>query len=338
MALVIGVPKETAPARSASRPCPRSSRSSSSSASRSPWKAAPATRRTSATTPTAPPAPRSSRDAAALWAKSDIVFKVRAPSPRKSACMREGSTLICFIWPAQNPELMQQLAAQKATVLAIDSCRACSRAQKTRCAVLDGQHRRLPRRDRGGARTSAASSPARSPPPARCRRPRCSSSAPASPAWRRSAPRPAWAPSCAPTTRAPKSADQVKSLGGEFVKVDYEEEGSGGGGYAKVMSEGFQKAQREMFAKQAREVDIIITTALIPGKPAPQADHRRDGAVDEAGQRDRRPGGRAGRQLRADRAGQGRGQARRDHHRLHRPAEPSGEAVVHALRDQPAAA
>ena len=59
-------------------------------------------------------------------------------------------------------------------------------------------------------------------------------------------------------------------MGGEFVKVDYEEEGSGGGGYAKVMSEGFQKAQREMYAKQAADVDIIITTALIPGKPAPK--------------------------------------------------------------------
>jgi NAD(P) transhydrogenase subunit alpha len=70
-------------------------------------------------------------------------------------------------------------------------------------------------------------------------------------------------------TRA-EVADQVKSLGGEFVKVEYEEEGGGGGGYAKVMSEGFQKAQREMYAKQAKEVDIIITTALIPGKPAPK--------------------------------------------------------------------
>jgi NAD(P) transhydrogenase subunit alpha len=70
-------------------------------------------------------------------------------------------------------------------------------------------------------------------------------------------------------TRA-EVADQVVSLGGEFVKVDYEEEGSGGGGYAKVMSEGFQQAQREMYAKQAKEVDIIITTALIPGKPAPK--------------------------------------------------------------------
>ncbi len=70
-------------------------------------------------------------------------------------------------------------------------------------------------------------------------------------------------------TRA-EVADQVVSMGGEFVKVDYEEEGSGGGGYAKVMSEGFQKAQREMYARQAADVDIIITTALIPGKPAPK--------------------------------------------------------------------
>jgi NAD(P) transhydrogenase subunit alpha len=65
-------------------------------------------------------------------------------------------------------------------------------------------------------------------------------------------------------------ADQVKSMGGEFVGVDYQEEGTGVGGYAKVMSEGFQRAQRETFARQAKEVDIIITTALIPGRPAPK--------------------------------------------------------------------
>jgi H+-translocating NAD(P) transhydrogenase subunit alpha len=70
-------------------------------------------------------------------------------------------------------------------------------------------------------------------------------------------------------TRA-EVADQVVSLGGEFVKVEYEEEGSGGGGYAKVMSEGFQQAQREMYAREAKDADIIITTALIPGKPAPK--------------------------------------------------------------------
>src|SRR3569623_1205219 len=68
----------------------------------------------------------------------------------------------------------------------------------------------------------------------------------------------------------PEVADQVKSMGGEFVSVDYVEAGAGAGGYAKVMSEGFQAAQRATFAKQAQDVDIIITTALIPGKPAPK--------------------------------------------------------------------
>ncbi|HAX23772.1 MAG TPA: NAD(P)(+) transhydrogenase (Re/Si-specific) subunit alpha, partial [Chloroflexi bacterium] len=69
--------------------------------------------------------------AAALWAKSDIVFKLRAPSVQEIGLMREGTTLVSFVWPAQNPELMQQLAAKKATVLAIDALpRQLSRAQK----------------------------------------------------------------------------------------------------------------------------------------------------------------------------------------------------------------
>ena len=69
----------------------------------------------------------------------------------------------------------------------------------------------------------------------------------------------------------PEVADQVKSMGAEFVGVEYRKKARASGGYAKVMSEGFQKAQRETFAKQAKDVDIIITTALIPGKPAPEA-------------------------------------------------------------------
>ena len=60
-------------------------------------------------------------DAATLWSTSDIVFKVRSPTSDEVGLLREGGTLISFIWPAQNPELMQQLAAKKATVLAIDS-------------------------------------------------------------------------------------------------------------------------------------------------------------------------------------------------------------------------
>lgn len=69
--------------------------------------------------------------AAALWQAADIVFKVRAPDTEEVGLMREGTTLVSFIWPAQNPELMQQLAAKKVTVLAIDSLpRQLSRAQK----------------------------------------------------------------------------------------------------------------------------------------------------------------------------------------------------------------
>jgi len=66
----------------------------------------------------------------ALWSMSDIVFKVRAPGKDEIALMRDGGTLVSFIWPAQNPELMQQLAARKATVLAMDSVPRISRAQK----------------------------------------------------------------------------------------------------------------------------------------------------------------------------------------------------------------
>jgi NAD(P) transhydrogenase subunit alpha len=70
-------------------------------------------------------------------------------------------------------------------------------------------------------------------------------------------------------TRA-EVADQVVSLGGEFVKVDYEEEGRAAAVTPRSCPRASRPAQREMYAKQAREVDIIITTALIPGKPAPR--------------------------------------------------------------------
>lgn len=64
--------------------------------------------------------------------------------------------------------------------------------------------------------------------------------------------------------------EQVQSLGAEFIEVDIQEEGSGQGGYAKEMSKEFIEAEMKLFMEQAREVDIIITTALIPGKPAPK--------------------------------------------------------------------
>ncbi|MDD2924622.1 Re/Si-specific NAD(P)(+) transhydrogenase subunit alpha [Rhodoferax sp.] len=208
--------------------------------------------------------------AAALWAASDIVFKVRAPSPDEVALMREGTALIGFIWPAQNPELMQQLAARKMTVLAIDALpRTLSRAQKmdalTSQAGVAGYRAVIEAANAFGRFFNGQITAAGKVPPAKV------FIAGAGVAGLAAIGTAAGLGAVvrANDTRA-EVADQVVSLGGEFVKVDYEEEGSGGGGYAKVMSEGFQQAQREMYAKQAREVDIIITTALIPGKPAPR--------------------------------------------------------------------
>jgi NAD(P) transhydrogenase subunit alpha len=208
--------------------------------------------------------------AAELWAKSDIVFKVRAPSPAEVGLMREGGTLISFIWPAQNPELMQQLAAKKATVLAIDSLpRQLSRAQKmdalTSMAGISGYRAVIEAANAFGRFFNGQVTAAGKIPPAKVFIAGAGVAGLAAIGTAANL----GAIVRANDTRA-EVADQVVSLGGEFVKVDYEEEGSGGGGYAKVMSEGFQQAQREMYAKQAKDADIIITTALIPGKPAPK--------------------------------------------------------------------
>jgi NAD(P) transhydrogenase subunit alpha len=184
--------------------------------------------------------------------------------------LREGSTLVSFIWPAQNPELMQQLAARKATVLAIDSLpRTLSRAQKmdalTSQAGVAGYRAVIEAANAFGRFFNGQITAAGKVPPAKVFIAGAGVAGLAAIGTAANL----GAIVRANDTRA-EVADQVASLGGEFVKVDYEEEGSGGGGYAKVMSEGFQKAQRDMYAKQAREVDIIITTALIPGKPAPR--------------------------------------------------------------------
>ncbi|MDE1986047.1 MAG: Re/Si-specific NAD(P)(+) transhydrogenase subunit alpha [Alphaproteobacteria bacterium] len=208
--------------------------------------------------------------AADVWSTSDIIFKVRAPDLSEVALMKAGQTLISFIWPAQNPDLMKALADKKVTVLAMDAVpRLLSRAQKmdalTSMASISGYRAVIEAANAFGRYFNGQITAAGKILPAKV-----------FVAGAGVAGLAAIGTSVglgaivrANDTRA-EVADQVKSMGAEFVKVDYEEEGSGGGGYAKVMSEGFQKAQREMYAKQAKDVDIIITTALIPGKPAPK--------------------------------------------------------------------
>ncbi len=215
--------------------------------------------------------------AAQLWSSADIVFKVRGPSAEEVGLMREGgvssatssTTLVSFIWPAQNPELLQQLAAKKATVLAMDSVPRISRAQKmdalSSMANIAGYRAVIEAAYHFGRFFTGQITAAGKVPPAKV----FIIGAGVAGLAAIGAASGLGAIVRANDTR-PEVGDQVKSMGGEFVTVDYQEEGAGVGGYAKVMSEGFLKAQAEVFAKQAREVDIIITTALIPGKPAPK--------------------------------------------------------------------
>jgi NAD(P) transhydrogenase subunit alpha len=207
--------------------------------------------------------------APSLWSAADIIFKVRAPTMDEADLMRPGMTLVSFIWPAQNPDLLKRLASKQCTVLAMDSVPRISRAQKldalSSMANIGGYRAVIEAAHEFGRFFTGQITAAGKVPPAKV----FIIGAGVAGLAAIGAASGLGAIVRANDTRA-EVADQIKSLGGEFVPVDYVEEGGGAGGYAKVMSEGFQKAQREVFAKQAREVDIIITTALIPGKPAPK--------------------------------------------------------------------
>jgi NAD(P) transhydrogenase subunit alpha len=229
--------------------------------------------------------------AADIWGRSDIVFKVRVPTADEVAQLREGATLIGFVWPAQNPELMQQLAARKVTVLAIDCLpRQLSRAQKmdalTSMAGISGYRAVIEAANAFGRFFNGQVTAAGKVPPAKVFIAGAGVAGLAAIGTAANL----GAIVRANDTRA-EVADQVKSLGGEFVKVDYEEEGSGGGGYAKVMSEGFQAAQRAMYAQQAQGRRHHHHHRADPGQAGAQAHHRRDGEDDAAGQRHRRHGG-----------------------------------------------
>jgi len=209
-------------------------------------------------------------DAAAVYGGAGMIFKVRAPTEEEIALMKPGSTLVSFVWPAQNPELMQALAGRGLTVLAMDALpRQLSRAQKmdalTSMASISGYRAVIEAANAFGRFFNGQITAAGKVPPARVFIAGAGVAGLAAIGTAANL----GAIVRANDTRA-EVADQVTSLGGEFVKVDYEEEGSGGGGYARVMSEGFQAAQREMYAREAKDADIIITTALIPGKPAPR--------------------------------------------------------------------
>jgi NAD(P) transhydrogenase subunit alpha len=180
----------------------------------------------------------------------------------------DGATLLSFIWPAQNSELMQRLAARKVTVLAMDCVPRISRAQKldalSSMANIAGYRAVIEAANCFGRFFTGQVTAAGKVPPAKV----LVIGAGVAGLAALGAANGLGAIVRAFDTR-PEVKEQIESMGAEFLELDFEEEGSGQGGYAKVMSPEFIKAEMELFAQQAKEVDIIITTAQIPGKKAP---------------------------------------------------------------------
>jgi NAD(P) transhydrogenase subunit alpha len=214
-------------------------------------------------------------DALKVWGEADLVLKVREPELNRALdrheadLLKEGARLISFVWPAQNKELLERLVRRKATVLAMDAVPRISRAQKldalSAMANIAGYRAVIESaavygRFLGGQITAAGSI------------------RPATVLVLGAGVAGLAAVGCAKSLGAIVKAfdtreavrEQVESLGGQFIKFEFDEKGEGEGGYAKQMSDAYLTAEQEFIAGHAKDADIVITTALIPGKPAPK--------------------------------------------------------------------
>ncbi len=210
----------------------------------------------------------------AIWQAGDIVLKVQPPAPHpelgvhEAELIREGGTLICFLYPGKNTDIIERLAARKATAIAVDQIPRISRAQKTDAlstmANIAGYRAVVEAASFYGRFFTGQMTAAGRVAPAKV----LVIGAGVAGLAAIGAARGMGAIVRAFDTR-PTVKEQVRSMGAEFIELNVHEDGEGTGGYAKEMSPAFIKAEMEMFAAQAREVDIIITTALIPNRPAP---------------------------------------------------------------------
>lgn len=214
-------------------------------------------------------------DAPTLWREADIIMKVRAPEQHPELGIHEvdllpdGGRLISFIWPAQQPELMDKLAAKNATVLAMDSVPRMSRAQKcdalSSMANIAGYRAIVEAAQHFGRFFTGQITAAGKIPPAKVLVIGAGVAGLAAIGT---------AKGMGAIVRSfdtrPEVKEQIESMDAEFLMLDFKEEGGGTGGYAKTMSPEFIAAEMALFAEQAKEVDIIVTTALIPGRPAPK--------------------------------------------------------------------
>ncbi|KAF2745141.1 PNTB-domain-containing protein [Sporormia fimetaria CBS 119925] len=212
-------------------------------------------------------------DRRSLFADSDILLKVRAPSidgpDSEVDAMREGATVISFLYPVQNRPVVDRLAERKATAFAMDMVPRISRAQVfdalSSMANIAGYKAILEASNHFGRFLTGQVTAAGKIPP-------CKVLVIGAGVAGLSAIATARRMGAIVRGFDTRSAarEQVQSLGAEFIEVELKEEGSGAGGYAKEMSKEFIEAEMKLFHEQCREVDIVVTTALIPGKPAPK--------------------------------------------------------------------
>ncbi|KAI1263608.1 NAD(P) transhydrogenase mitochondrial precursor [Xylariaceae sp. FL1019] len=205
----------------------------------------------------------------AVWGAADIVLKVRGPNLTEIDRLKEGATIISMLQPAQNKDLVERLAARKVTSFAMDMVPRISRAQVfdalSSMANIAGYKAVLEASNNFGRFLTGQVTAAGKIPP-------CKVLVIGAGVAGLSAIATARRMGAIVRGFDTRSAarEQVQSLGAEFVEVEIEEDGSGAGGYAKEMSPEFIAAEMKLFKEQAQEVDIIITTALIPGRPAPK--------------------------------------------------------------------
>ncbi|MEE2786899.1 MAG: Re/Si-specific NAD(P)(+) transhydrogenase subunit alpha [Myxococcota bacterium] len=203
-----------------------------------------------------------------VWGESDLVLKLEPPTVEEAASIRQGAHLISFIWPGDNDGLVDTLKSRGVTCIAMENIPRITRAQKMDArssmdnirgyrAVIEAAN------EYGGFFTGQITAAGRISPATVL-----IVGAGVAGLAALGAARGLGAIVKAFDVR-PAVKDQVESLGGEFLEVSIDESGDGGGGYAKTMSAEYHQAQMDLFYEQAKSVDIVITTALIPGRDAP---------------------------------------------------------------------
>ena len=209
------------------------------------------------------------KTASALWKTADVVVKVQGVGSKEQKHLHPGQTVISFFWPAQNPDLMEKFKAAKTNAIAMDMVPRISRAQKmdalSSMANIAGYRAVIEAGNQFGRFFTGQITAAGKVPPAKVLVIGAGVAGLAAIGT---------AASLGAIVRAfdvrPEVAEQIESMGAEFLMLEFDEDGGGEGGYAKPASPEFIDKEMALFREQASEIDIVITTALIPGRPAPK--------------------------------------------------------------------